>query len=87
MSKDVEYMCIVTCIICSVYIEYTCILQDEYIVRGPHYTQPHGLSHIILFGPVLSRSSYMDSLIMYNTSIKTKCEVYNEFIKVEVNKV
>jgi hypothetical protein len=54
-------------------------------VTGPVNTQPHGLSHIILlFGPVLSRRSYMDSLIMYNTSIKTIDEFLNEFIKVIV---
>jgi hypothetical protein len=52
-------------------------------VTGPLYII-HGLSHIILlFGPVLSRSSYVDSLIMYNTSIKTMDEVLNEFMKVK----
>jgi hypothetical protein len=54
------------------------------VYNGTPIYSKDGLSHeILLSGPVLSRSSYMDSLIMYNTSIKTKGEVLNEFIKVK----
>jgi hypothetical protein len=56
----------------------------KYTVTGPLYSTTRIITYNPSFGPVFSRSSYLDSLIMYNTSIKTMDEILNEFIKADV---